>query len=89
MKEFYVSPEGETAEQYKRNRVIQMADIQMQAKAKLFLTEEEAADISAVDADKVREAYARATNELLANSIITLRRQKAEDEKLVIAELEK
>ena len=39
-KQFYINPEvAETAEQAKRNRIIQIADLINQAKAKQYLTE--------------------------------------------------
>lgn len=51
-KEFYVNPEGETAELAKRNKVIQLSDILNQAKLKAYLTEEEAADLDSVNIQK-------------------------------------
>lgn len=44
-KEFYKAPEGETAEASKRQKVIQLADLLNQAKAKQYLTEAEGDDL--------------------------------------------
>ena len=44
--EFYISPDGETAELAKRNRVIQISDLLNQSKAKGYLTEDEASKIA-------------------------------------------
>jgi hypothetical protein len=52
--EFFVSSEGETAEMAKRNRVIQMQELLTQAKAKGYLTEEEANNLANVDETRVR-----------------------------------
>ena len=79
LKQFNVPTEGETAEAAKRNKTIQMADLLNQAKAKSYITEEEAADLGKVDQIKVRQVLARTTNELLAGITVPLRRQKAED----------
>lgn len=45
LKHFNVSAEGETAEAAKRNKTIVLADLLNQAKAKNYLTEEEASDL--------------------------------------------
>lgn len=76
--EFFISPEGETAELAKRNRVIQISDLLNQSKARGYLTEEEALNIADVDEVKLRQALARATNELLASITLPLRRLKAD-----------
>lgn len=76
--EFFISPEGETAELARRNRVIQISDLLNQSKARGYLTEEEAQNIADVDELKLRQALARTTNELLASITLPLRRLKAE-----------
>ena len=78
-KELYKAPEGETAEAAKRNKVIKMEDLLNQAKAKDYLTEAEAENLSAVDEVKVRQVLARTTNEILASITVPLRRIKAEE----------
>lgn len=50
----YKAPEGETAELSKRHKVVQLSDLLAQAKAKNYLTEDEASDLTSVDAIKVR-----------------------------------
>ena len=78
LQEFFVSPEGETAEIAKRNRVIQMSDLLTQAKAKGYLTEEESSNHSGIDEIKKRQTFARCTNELITAAQMPLRRIKAE-----------
>ena len=80
--EFYISPDGETAELAKRNRVIQISDLLNQSKAKGYLTEDEASKIADVDEMKLRQALARSTNEILASITIPLRRIKADQERI-------
>ena len=46
--------EAATAEQAKRNRIVQMSDLVNQAKAKGYLTEEEANNLREVDEVKLR-----------------------------------
>ena len=43
------------------------------------MTEEEAENLSAVDATKVRQVLARTTNEILASITVPLRRIKADE----------
>ena len=88
-KKFYMAPEGETAEASKRNKVIQMADLINQAKAKSYLTEDEANDLGALDPIKVRQVLSRTTNEILASITVPLRRQKQEDQAQFKERLEK
>ncbi len=49
-----------------------------QAKGKQYLTEEEAADLTVVDEEKLNEAFAKATKEILLSYQVPLRRQKKE-----------
>ena len=88
-KELYKPPEGETAEASKRQKVIQLADLLNQAKAKQYLTEAEADDLQNVDAIKVRQVLARTTNEILASITVPLRRIKLEEQNQFKEKLEK
>lgn len=67
---------AETAEGAKRNRIIQIADLINQAKARSYLSEEEAANVQTVDEVKLRQVLARTTNELLASITVPMRRLK-------------
>ena len=89
MQHFFKAPEGETAEASKRNKVIAMADLINQAKAKSYLTEEEANDLSIVDQTKVRQVLARTTNEILASITVPLRRLKVEENERFKEKMEK
>ena len=53
-KKLYMAPEGETAEASKRSKVVQITDLLNQAKAKGYLTEEEANDLTSIDEVKLR-----------------------------------
>ena len=54
-KKLYINPEvAETAEQAKRQRIIQMADLINQAKGKQYITEAEANEIKTIDEIKLR-----------------------------------
>ena len=88
-KELYKAPEGETAEAAKRNKVIQLSDLLNQAKAKTYMTEEEAENLSAVDPTKVRQVLARTTNEILASITVPLRRIKADEQEKFKEKLDK
>jgi len=78
-KHFYKAPEGETLEASKRNKVVQLSDLLNQAKAKTYLTEDEASELSNVDPIKVRQVLARTTNEILASITVPLRRMKNDE----------
>lgn len=81
MGEFDMSALGndpETAEQAKRNRVIQMSDLLERAKTAGYLSAAEAEDIDSIDTSKLTQILARCTNELLVSMQLPLRRQKAE-----------
>ena len=89
-KQFYVNPDAaETADQAKRNRIIQISDLINQAKAKQYLTEEECSEIKAVEEVKLRQVLARCTNEILASITVPLRRAKLAAEEEFQAALEK
>ena len=76
-KKLFVNPDvAETAEDAKRNRIIQIADLINQAKARAYLTEEEANNVRTVDEVKLRQVLARTTNELLASITVPMRRAK-------------
>ena len=79
MKYFFKAPEGETAEMAKRNKVVTSEDLVNQAKAKNYLTEDEAHDLEKVDPLKVRQVLSRATNEILASITVPLRRMKLDE----------
>ena len=79
VKHFNVPAEGETAEASKRNKTILLADLLNQAKAKSYLTDEEADHLAKVDPIKVRQVLARTTNEILASITVPLRRIKLEE----------
>ena len=54
-KKLYINPEvAETAEQAKRQKIIQISDLINQAKAKNYLTETEANDLKTIDELKLR-----------------------------------
>jgi hypothetical protein len=53
-KHLFVSPEGETAELSKTQKVIQQSDLLAQAQAKSYLTAEEATNIEGLDPIKMR-----------------------------------
>ena len=89
LKRFNVPAEGETAEKAKTNKVVQLADLLNQAKAKSYLTEAEADDLTKVDPLKVRQVLARTTNEILASITVPLRRLKAEEVEKFKERLEK
>ena len=57
----------ETAEQAKRNRVIQLSDLINQARTANYLTPEELANNNAVDPLKLQQVLARCTNEILVS----------------------
>ena len=61
----------------------------MQAKAKGYLTEEEANNISEVEEFKLRQALARVTNEIVAGITLPLRRLKAEQERTFLETLDR
>ena len=89
VKHFNVLAEGETAEASKRNKTILLADLLNQAKAKNYLTEEEADHLAKVDPIKVRQVLARTTNEILASITVPLRRIKLEEADRLREKLEK
>ena len=66
-----------------------MTDLLNQAKAKDYLTEAEAGDLSKVDPVKVRQVLARTTNEILASITVPLRRLKAEEVEKIREKIEK
>ena len=53
------------------------------------MTEEEAENLSAVDATKVRQVLARTTNEILASITVPLRRIKVDEQEKFKEKLEK
>jgi hypothetical protein len=84
-----VNPDvAETAEDAKRNRIIQIADLINQAKARAYLTEEEASNVRTVDEVKLRQVLARTTNELLASITVPMRRAKRDADDDFFAKLE-
>ena len=89
-KKLYINPEvAETAEQAKRQRVIQMSDLVNQAKAKQYVTEAEANDLKTIDEIKLRQVLARCTNEILAGITVPLRREKQGEKEKFEETLEK
>ena len=50
----YLAPEGETAEESKRNKTIQISDLLAHATAANYLTEEQANDVAKLDMLKLR-----------------------------------
>jgi hypothetical protein len=89
VKHFNMPAEGETLEASKRNKTILLVDLLNQAKAKAYLTEEETTELAGVDPIKVRQALARATNEILASITVPLRRTKLDEAEKVKEKLEK
>jgi len=89
VKHFNVQSEGETLEASKRNKTILLSDLLNQVRAKAYLTEEETTDLANTDPIKVRQAFARATNEIIASIAVPLRRIKLDEAEKFKEKLEK
>ena len=76
----HLANDAETAEQAKRNRVVQISELLERARAANYLEPAELADLHSVDKVKLQQVLARCTNEILVSIQVPLRRQKAEQQ---------